>query len=252
MKIILSGLLSAFTLALSSCTQSTTTSDAERPPENGAQFRKGEGLSLTDEMKQAINLQVVEVTDSKVAPAFSVSLHITPESVLQDVALTPKAKPAASEASGWITGEQAKLISAGMKVELRSESTDAEVFSGSVSHIGKASYAALGEYEVTVIAETAFPTGTQVIATFRAPANEEVTSIPRSALLQTAEGTFAYTVNGKFLLRTPVKTGAMNEQAVEITDGLYAGDEIVASPVMSLWMAELQVLRGGKACTCGH
>ena len=59
-------------------------------------------------------------------------------------------------------------------------------------------------------------------------------------------------MNGKFYLRTAVKVGAMNEQAVEITDGLYSGDEIVASPVMSLWMAELQVLRGGKACTCGH
>jgi multidrug efflux pump subunit AcrA (membrane-fusion protein) len=79
-----------------------------------------------------------------------------------------------------------------------------------------------------------------------------VPSIPRSALLKTAEGTFAYTVNGKFYLRTPVKVGAMNEHVVEITDGLYAGDEIIASPVMSLWMAELQVLRGGKACTCGH
>ena len=49
-----------------------------------------------------------------------------------------------------------------------------------------------------------------------------------------------------------MKVGAANEQSVEITDGLYAGDEIVAAPVMSLWMAELQVLRGGKACTCGH
>jgi hypothetical protein len=44
----------------------------------------------------------------------------------------------------------------------------------------------------------------------------------------------------------------MNNELVEITDGLYAGDQIVTSPVNDLWMAELQILRGGKACTCGH
>lgn len=72
------------------------------------------------------------------------------------------------------------------------------------------------------------------------------------ALLKTAEGSFVYTVNGSFYVRSPVKTGAANNKFVEITDGLYSGDEIVTTPVISLWMAELQVLRGGKACTCGH
>ena len=49
-----------------------------------------------------------------------------------------------------------------------------------------------------------------------------------------------------------VTVGAMNEDHAEITEGLFAGDSVVTTPVMSLWMAELQVLRGGKACTCGH
>jgi hypothetical protein len=39
---------------------------------------------------------------------------------------------------------------------------------------------------------------------------------------------------------------------VQITDGLYAGDQVVVQPVMSLWLAELQSLRGGKACADGH
>ena len=67
-----------------------------------------------------------------------------------------------------------------------------------------------------------------------------------------AEGSFVYAVNDGFYLRTAVKVGAANEQFVELTEGVYAGDEIVVSPVQSLWMAELQLLRGGKACTCGH
>ena len=58
-------------------------------------------------------------------------------------------------------------------------------------------------------------------------------------------------MNESFFLRTPVEVGAMNAEFAEITDGLYAGDQIVTSPVDTLWMAELQILRGGKACTCG-
>ena len=251
MKIILLTTLSLLSIALSSCSESVASFSTEQPPENGAQFRKGEGLALTDEMKHAIGLQVVEVTDAKVAPSFTVTLHVTPASDFQRVALGQE-KPANSEATGWLTSEQAALIKQGMKVEIRSDATDAAVNSGSVSRLEKAAYATLGEYEVAVATDKPLPEGIQVIATFRAPAGDDVASIPRSALLKTAEGTFAYTVNGKFYLRTAVKVGAMNEQAVEITDGLYAGDEIVASPVMSLWMAELQVLRGGKACTCGH
>ena len=84
------------------------------------------------------------------------------------------------------------------------------------------------------------------------PTAGSVTTVPASALLKTAEGSFVYTVNGQFYVRTPVKTGLANDKLVEITDGLYSGDQIVTTPVMSLWMAELQVLRGGKACTCGH
>jgi hypothetical protein len=49
-----------------------------------------------------------------------------------------------------------------------------------------------------------------------------------------------------------VKLGAINHEWAEVTDGLYAGDQIVVSPVMTLWLAELQSLRGGKACADGH
>ena len=94
--------------------------------------------------------------------------------------------------------------------------------------------------------------GERVLATFHTPEGDAVTAVPRSALLKTAEGNFVYAVNGEFYVRTPVKVGAMSDEHAEITDGLYAGDQIVVSPVMSLWLAELQVLRGGKACTCGH
>jgi multidrug efflux pump subunit AcrA (membrane-fusion protein) len=70
--------------------------------------------------------------------------------------------------------------------------------------------------------------------------------------LKTAEGHFVYVVNGERYVRTPVKVGMQGVENVEIADGLYTGDEVVTVGVTPLWLAELQVLRGGKACTCGH
>lgn len=250
MKSILLSLSVLLAANLSSCTRSAGTAHKEPPPENGAQFRKGEGLALTDEMKQAIALRIAEVGEEKVAPSFTVTLQVMPSGEFRRIALT--GNEPSHEATGWLTAEQAALVKPGMKVELRSSDTASAVESGTVSRVENAAYASMGGSEVAVATARPLQDGSRLLATFRAPAGEPVASIPRSALLKTAEGTFAYTVNGKFYLRTPVKVGAANEQSVEITDGLYAGDEIVAAPVMSLWMAELQVLRGGKACTCGH
>ena len=70
-------------------------------------------------------------------------------------------------------------------------------------------------------------------------------TVPRSALLDSAAGLFVYVVNGEFYLRTPVKVGARSADFIEITDGLYAGDSVVATPVEQLWLAELRLTKGG-------
>jgi hypothetical protein len=233
MKIlILTSIVIAATLALSGCGP-TDAKAHEQAPENGAQFKKDTGLSLTDTMKKAIGLKVAEVGEANVAPSFAVALS-----------------SAKNEASGWLTAEQAALLKPGMDVELCLTGT--EQMRGTVKRVEKAPYATLGDFELTVETSTPLEIGTRVTANFRAPAGKAVTAVPRSALLKTAEGNFVYAVNGEFFVRTPVKVGAISDDYAEITDGLYAGDEIVVSPVMSLWLAELQILRGGKACTCGH
>ena len=79
-----------------------------------------------------------------------------------------------------------------------------------------------------------------------------VVAVPKNALLRTAEGNFVYTVSGERFVRTPVTLGIVNHDVAEVTDGLYAGDEIVVEPAMTLWMAELQSIRGGEACADGH
>lgn len=78
-----------------------------------------------------------------------------------------------------------------------------------------------------------------------APEPAPVLAVPRSALLDAAAGTFVYVVNGELYLRTPVKVGARTPEFVEITDGLSAGDMVVAAPVEQLWLAELRLTKGG-------
>jgi multidrug efflux pump subunit AcrA (membrane-fusion protein) len=223
----------------------------EHGPENGAQFKKGQGVTLTAEMKQAIGLKTTEVTDATVPALCVVTLQIVPSQDLQPAALTPDAATS-TLATGWLTAAQAEWIKSGQQVTLSAESDDAKSSTGAISRIEQTAHATLGDFALTVTTAAPLPVGTRLLMTCRAAPGAAVTSIPRSALLKTAEGTFAYTINGPSYLRTPVKTGAMNEDLVEITDGLYAGDQIVTTPVMQLWLAELQVLRGGKSCTCGH
>ncbi len=70
-------------------------------------------------------------------------------------------------------------------------------------------------------------------------------SVAQSAVLEGATGTFVYVVNGEFYLRTAVKTGARSAGFIEITEGLYAGDVVVTTPVNQLWLAELRLTKGG-------
>ena len=243
------------TVALAACDKPTA-DNSKKPGETAGagesvQLKEGHGLALHPKIKESIGLKVAEVGETPVAAEFTAQLHVVGGAeVFQRVAFTPGSE-GKSEASGWLTADKAKRLQPGQEVEMRINSAGA-TGKGVVKRIEKAAFAALGEYEVVVETEAPFDSGTRLNATFRAPAGDAVPAVPRSALLKTVEGWFVYAVNESFYLRTPVKVGAMNGEFAEITDGLYAGDSIVTSPVDTLWMAELQILRGGKACTCGH
>ena len=239
MKLILPLLFIPLAAFVTNCSKSTASitaadDDAGSFTESGAQFKEGHGLSLTPLMLKAIGLQTAEVQEQKIAPVFTTALQTIERGNM---------------ANGWITETQAARLLPGMEMELDYEGGKS---TGKVLRLEKSPYATLGDFEVTVQTAVPIDAGTAITATFRFPAGDAVPSIPKSALLTTAEGTFVYAKNDQFYLRSPVKVGARSSDEVEITDGLYAGDEVVTSAVMSLWLAELQVLRGGKACTCGH
>jgi hypothetical protein len=156
--------------------------------------------------------------------------------------------PGTNEATGWLNASQVEKIQPGATVQISGQPG----ITARIKSIEKDKTSALSESEVVVVTENPLKGGSEVEAAVVLPETEEAASIPRSALFSTAEGSFAYAKNGNFFVRTPVTTGAMDEDHVEIKDGLYSGDVVVTKAVKSLWMAELQVLRGGKACSCGH
>lgn len=232
MKQVLLILLIPIAVALNSCSDSAAspTPETASAPENGAQYKEGKGVTLTPLMAQSIQLKTGEVQEEVIAHSYSATLQAT---------------QVGNEASGWLTKEQASQVQPGMIVELG-------FTEGRVLRLKESPFVALGDYEVIVSTDETLQPGAALAATFRFPAGDAVTSIPKSALLTTAEGTFVYAQNDEYFLRTPVQIGSVNEDHVEIIDGLYTGDVVVTTPVMSLWLAELQILRGGKACTCGH
>jgi hypothetical protein len=71
-------------------------------------------------------------------------------------------------------------------------------------------------------------------------------AVPDSALLRTTEGTFVYVQKEGRFVRTEVKVGATGEGFSEITEGVAAGDIVVASPVQTLWLTELKLKSEGS------
>ena len=93
---------------------------------------------------------------------------------------------------------------------------------------------------------------TAEVATRDLPGAPGVAAIPASALLRTVRGDFVFVANGGWLLRTPVTVGAAGPGWLEVKDGLYEGDTVVAHGTRALWLAEIQAVNGGVSCSAGH
>jgi hypothetical protein len=217
-------------LALSGCGRKNPAGGEPNQREQvGITFKSGKGLRIAEETKKIIELQIVEASDQKLAAEFSATVQIY------------RAEDASAEATGFVTDAEAKQLKAGQKVSLKS--TNATNVEGKLVRL--LPLAQSGRTEVLIDIPQVFKIGTTIEATFTAQEGLAVTAIPRSAVLKTAGGNFAYVVNGDYFFRTAIKTGAENADFVEIKDGLYSGDQIVKQPVMTLWVAELQAIKGG-------
>ena len=86
-----------------------------------------------------------------------------------------------------------------------------------------------------------------------APRGEVWTAVPHDAVLPTANGPVVYVANGDWFLRTPVKLGVrLDDDHVEIAEGLYEGDVVAVGGLRVLALAEIQAVNGGVGCADGH
>lgn len=214
----------------------------------GATYQEGKGIALLEETKKSLGLELADVGEQSVWPK---------------VSLTAQVYRAASEASRTYGHERqgnayaTALVSQEMAVQLKpgqkftfvcKNSADAN-HEGVVLKIDQAQVAILGKAEALL--ELPDPDQSLTVGAFVeagvpiGSAPQKMLGIPHSALLETSTGTYAFVQNGGFLLRTEIKTGARNNDTIEVTEGLYEGDTIAVKPVEALYLIELRATKGG-------
>ena len=216
--------LAGCALLLSGCGKSGETAAKSEHEEGGAEgvaFKEGRGLKFTPEIVKALELKLSEGEERSIAGELRLTAQVfrTVPEVLASVSLSPA--DAALLQKQTFTG--AKLV----RVDRGGESANGRV--DAVFTLDRKPAPVVGDFVSLVLN----------------PAPRTVLTVPRSALLDSAAGLFVYVVNGEFYLRTAVKVGARSADFIEITDGLYAGDSVVATPVEQLWLAELRLTKGG-------
>jgi hypothetical protein len=228
-------LLSAAVLA--GCEKSRDAADTEETILLGPQYSSKNGLLLPEETRRSLELKVAEVTEQKVPAVIDLRLRVY------------KVNDQAGIATGSMCPEQALQLKTGqpMQVRLRNGETRSGKVLAVNSDLSKATDLAEVLVEIPGV-RAEFELGAFLEGSAILEAQQSAVAVPRSALLQSVAGYSVYTVNGDHLLRTPVRIGASNANLVEIQDGLYAGDQVVLHPVMSLWMTELAAVKGGQAC----
>ena len=219
-------------------------SEAKKEESVGITFKSGKGLHISEETKRIIGLEIIEASEQKIAAEFSTQVQVYGHGNSLNAASSEGTN---AYATGFLSAEQAKELKLGQLATLRLAALpDVQ---GRIMRLNPFTESALRQTEVLIEfpdSQLQFKIGTTFEATFTAAVEEQaVTAIPRVAVLKTAEGTFAYVVNGDYFFRTAIKTGAESANFVEIKDGLYSGDQIVKQPVMTLWIAELQAIKGG-------
>lgn len=203
--------------------KATETAQTEEGSEEGGgvAFKEGSGLALNADVIRALGLQTAETEERPLSAEVKLLAQVfatTPQ--ILATASVSETEAARLEKQGF-TG--AKLIRVDRTSFTATRRVDA-IFAVERNPAPK-----IGDFIELALVET----------------SRAVLTVPRSAILDAATGTFVYVVNGANYLRTPVMLDSSAGDYVEITDGLYAGDVVVTTPVNQLWLAELRLTKGG-------
>ena len=236
MTIRLLVLLAAALFALSGCRER----EAERAHIESDEvqlFEKGKGVRLPEEMRQLLGVETVEVAESAWPRRFERSARV--------YRAGHGTRPAAAVVV--LDEGEARQLSPGQQIVL--ESTKTTLFGQLVEC--KSQGTLFSQVEALLEfpdPEGRFAAGSLLRAAFTLSQSNNLTVVPKSAVLRGVEGAFVYAVNGSYFTRTPVKVAGERDATVGISDGLYAGDVVVTKAAEALWMIELCALKGGTPC----
>lgn len=223
---------------------------AEASP--GISFQAKHGLLIPAATAEFIGLTVAEVEERIVASTFEFSAQVYRAAAESAAGAKGAGTLTNAFATSSISSTGTGILQEGQPVRVES---DGAVLQGQVIAVRRNLEGVSSNSEIVLsIKDDSARLARGAFVSVSVPLKKErpVLSVPSSARLRTTEGDFIYTVSGEHFVRTPIKIGAANADFTEVTEGIYEGDRVVVAPVMSLWLAELQSIRGGKACADGH
>lgn len=184
-------------------------------------FAEGRGLQLSPAVNAALKLSLAEVETQPLSEALRLPAHV--------FATTPRVVASATIPAALVPLATGALYTDAELLRTEPRSRQAN---GAVDLI----FALRSSAEVKV--------GQFVELTGKTSAHRGLT-VPSAAVIDGATGEFVYVANGDAFLRTPVQIGRRTSDRVEITEGLFEGDKVVASSGTQLWLAELRLTKGG-------
>ena len=217
-----------FSAALALCARAQGKAD---DPNIGIKYDKNQGLRVTPASAKLLGFKLADVEEHQLTGTVELQVQL-----YEAADSTEKAF-----GSAWIGQEEAAKLQPGQKITLD------RGFDGAVRRIEEARSNRLAE----IIIEIDDPDGQLKAGKFLSAAAEistdgEVPVISKASVVKTTEGTFAYVDNAGWTVRTEIELGIEQDESVEVVDGIYAGDLVVAAPAMTLWMVELQLTKSGK------
>lgn len=235
---------------LATTTSQATASQTQSTEAHGNEpwsFKEGRGITLSEPTRQATGISLAPVEFAAILP----ERNGIAAQIYRSAAEATDKKSAS--ASLWVPSATADALAVGQKVGVTNGQSD---FSAAVAALKAATQAgAPTEILLTVNDDEAkLRVGDflQVRLAQDDSKPREATTIPVGAVVESVRGNFVYAANGDAFLRTPVVLGSRQGDRVEVVDGLFEGDEIVAAGASNLWMIELQAVNGGKGCADGH
>lgn len=187
----------------------------------GVSFKEGRGLALNPDIIRALGLKTAEAEERSISAEMKL--------LAQVFEITPR------------------ILASASVPEAEAERLEKQVYTGAkLVRVDRASATATRRVDaVFTLERSPAPQFGEFVELTLASEPRSALTVPRSAILDGATGSFVYVVNGENYLRTPVKIDARSGDFVEITDGLYAGDVVVTTPVNQLWLSELRLTKGG-------